>query len=265
MPCARCGRRLRSRNAWGSSTVSCSGSAGSRSHSEPACKPARWWPGTCPTDQTLVTGDTVNTAARLEQAATPGEILLGEPTYRLVRDAMTRRAGRADHRQGKGAAGAGVSAAVRGSGRRGSPAQARQPAGWSRRGAGVLRDRFERVDGGPCSAAGHRFGPAGIGKSRLVAELVATIDQQATVLKGRCLPYGDGITYWPLREILHAAAGIGEGDSADEAQGQAGGAMAGDAADAELLARRVGTALGLVARARRRKRSSGPRAGFSST
>ena len=43
------------------------------------------------------------------------------------------------------------------------------------------------------------FGPAGIGKSRLANELLAEVRDEATVLVGRCLPYGEGITYWPLR------------------------------------------------------------------
>ncbi len=49
------------------------------------------------------------------------------------------------------------------------------------------------------------LGPAGIGKSRLVADFLEHIGQDADVLRGRCLPYGEGITYWPLVEILIAA------------------------------------------------------------
>jgi tetratricopeptide (TPR) repeat protein len=112
----------------------------------------------------------------------------------------------------------------------------------------LLRDRFQRVvtDGSPQLVT--VLGDAGIGKSRLVGELLASISEQATVLKGRCLPYGDGITYWPLREIVFAAADIGEGDSGDEAKAKLLELLAG-APDAELLARRVGTALGLEAEA----------------
>jgi DNA-binding SARP family transcriptional activator len=67
------------------------------------------------------------------------------------------------------------------------------------------------------SSACHLFtvcGPGGIGKSRLVAELVKTLGDGATVLAGRCLAYGDGITYWPVIEILRGAAGPGSDDPA---------------------------------------------------
>ena len=45
------------------------------------------------------------------------------------------------------------------------------------------------------------IGPAGIGKSRLTLEFLRSVRDEATVLRGRCLPYGEGITYWPLIEI----------------------------------------------------------------
>jgi predicted ATPase len=53
---------------------------------------------------------------------------------------------------------------------------------------------------------------AGTGKSRLVREFLASIAEGATILRGRCLNYGDGITYWALGEILRAAAGVEEVD-----------------------------------------------------
>ena len=51
------------------------------------------------------------------------------------------------------------------------------------------------------------IGTAGIGKSRLVKELLSSVDDEASVLTGRCLPYGKGITYWPLRDLVRRAAG----------------------------------------------------------
>ena len=51
------------------------------------------------------------------------------------------------------------------------------------------------------------IGTAGIGKSRLVKELLASVDDEASVLVGRCIPYGKGITYWPLRDLVRRAAG----------------------------------------------------------
>ncbi len=52
------------------------------------------------------------------------------------------------------------------------------------------------------------IGPAGIGKSRLAAELCETLGDRAAWLTGRCLPYGDGITFWPLAQIVREAGGV---------------------------------------------------------
>ena len=71
----------------------------------------------------------------------------------------------------------------------------------------LIRQAFERtVDERNC----HLFtllGPAGIGKSRLVSSFVSDIGARATILRGRCLPYGEGITFWPLLEALPALGG----------------------------------------------------------
>src|SRR5690349_7850313 len=69
---------------------------------------------------------------------------------------------------------------------------------------------------------------AGVGKSRLVRELIAHVrDEGGQVLIGRCLNYGEGITYWPVREIVHAAAGITEADDLVGARGRIGELVAG--------------------------------------
>jgi hypothetical protein len=60
-------------------------------------------------------------------------------------------------------------------------------------------------------------GEAGIGKSRLIGEFARVVGEEARVVRGRCLAYGRGITFWPLMEIARQLAGIGEGDSPDEA------------------------------------------------
>lgn len=62
------------------------------------------------------------------------------------------------------------------------------------------------------------LGVAGVGKSRLVAEFLGRVRDRATVLRGRCLSYGDGITYWPIAEILRGSAAIEDGDSAADAR-----------------------------------------------
>ena len=66
-------------------------------------------------------------------------------------------------------------------------------------------------------------GTAGVGKSRLAAEFVASVTDRATVLRGRCLSYGDGITFWPVAEVLRQAAGITPGDPPAVAQAELAG------------------------------------------
>jgi class 3 adenylate cyclase/tetratricopeptide (TPR) repeat protein len=150
---------------------------------------------------TLITGDAVNVAARLEQAAAPGEVLLGTETLRLVRDAV-RVEPRSLAVKGKEHP---VEAARLVAVDRSAPAFARRldsPLVGRRRELGRLRNDFEQA---AADSACHLFtllGPAGVGKSRLVAEFVAEIGDRARVLRGRCLHYGEGITYWPLVEIL---------------------------------------------------------------
>ena len=154
--------------------------------------------------ETLVTGDAVNVAARLEQAAAPGEILIGAETRALVRDAVARRGGRAARAQGEGRAGRGVPARRRARRRR---AVARHPetplVGRERERQRLWRDYEDAVADRACRLF-TLLGPAGIGKSRLVADFLERVGDSASVLRGRCLSYGEGITYWPLVEILIA-------------------------------------------------------------
>jgi class 3 adenylate cyclase len=152
--------------------------------------------------ENLAIGDAINVAARLEQAAQPGEILLGEQTLRLVRDAVEVEALEPLELKGKSArvpayrlvrvdpAAPGVARHfdVRLVGRR--------------RELALLHQAWERtIEESRC----HLFtllGEAGVGKSRLVNELLSDVGDGATVLRGRCLPYGEGITFWPLVEAL---------------------------------------------------------------
>ena len=67
------------------------------------------------------------------------------------------------------------------------------------------------------------YGDPGVGKSRLTAEFLSWVMEQepkARVLRGRCLPYGDGITYWPLAEILKSHAGVLDTDTSDDVLGK---------------------------------------------
>ncbi|MEX2548289.1 MAG: AAA family ATPase [Chloroflexota bacterium] len=178
--------------------------------------------------ETLVTGDAVNVAARLEQAAGPGEVLIGEATESLVRGLIRAEPIEPLTLRGKA-----------------EPVRAHRllevdPGGssFARRdeGAFVGREReletlrslltTTTVERSPRLAT--IMGPPGIGKSRLVRELVRRAD--ARVLIGRCLSYGQGITYWPLAEIV---AQVGNVDAA----------LGGDQA-AEFAAARIAAALG---------------------
>ena len=160
--------------------------------------------------QTLVTGDTVNVAARLEQAAGPGEILIGEVTHRLVKDAVRVEPTGPLTLKGKddGVRSWRLLEVVEG-----APGLARSPDSplvGRRTELARLLEAFERVVGDATPSLFTVLGGAGIGKSRLAREVEASLEDVARVLTGRCLPYGDGITYWPLFEILRDLVGEDE-------------------------------------------------------
>ncbi|HET7677317.1 MAG TPA: AAA family ATPase, partial [Candidatus Limnocylindrales bacterium] len=197
--------------------------------------------GQAGTGETLVTGDTVNVAARLEQAAAPGEILLGDTTWRLARGAVEAESVDALTLKGKSAPVRAVRliALVAGDGSRAaSPLVGRDFE------LTLLRQAFERVrDSGIC----HQFtllGPAGIGKSRLAHEAIAAVADEAHVLRGRCLAYGEGITFWPLTEMVRQVAGIAADDGPDAAYGRLRQALDGHQ-EADAVAATVGLATGL--------------------
>ena len=162
--------------------------------------------------QRLVTGDTVNVAARLEQAAPDRGVIIGDLTYRLVREGVDVEAVAPLTLKGK----AEPVPAYRLLGlRTGRPAEPRAGRPFVGRESEMreLLDAFtEAVTGGHCRMA-TLFGDAGVGKTRLTEEFLRAVSRQARVIRGRCLPYGDGITFWPIVEIVREAAGIGEGDS----------------------------------------------------
>ena len=149
--------------------------------------------------ETLVTGDAVNVAARLEQLAPAGEVLIGADTQQLVRGAVESELV-AIEAKGKTAP---ISAHRLLSVDLLAAAVVRNldtPLVGRKRELGLLHQAFERA---VTEQACHLFtllGAAGVGKSRLVSELLVGID--ATVLRGRCLDYGEGITYWPVVEML---------------------------------------------------------------
>jgi predicted ATPase/class 3 adenylate cyclase len=168
--------------------------------------------------ESFVLGDSVNLAARLEQSAQPGEILIGETTYRVVRDAVVaEKVGPLSlkgwtepiHAWRLQELVPGVSGPTR---RLDSPLVGRE------RELGSVWEIFEHSVSEVSCQLVTLIGSAGVGKSRLASEFVSLLGTRATVIQGRCLPYGDGITFWPIFEMLREAAGISAEDSPDEAR-----------------------------------------------
>ncbi len=168
--------------------------------------------------ETLVTGAPVNAAARIQQNALPGEIAVGELTRSLTAMAVRYDASRKIEGKGIGAIDIHPALALESA----IPTQ--------HRGLGQLRapligrdaelrllvesHRKATEERGACLVT--VYGQAGVGKSRLIAEFVEVIGRER-VLRGRCLPYGTGITYWPLQEMLRADTRVAADDGRDEA------------------------------------------------
>ncbi len=201
--------------------------------------------------QRFVSGDAVNVAARLEQSAQAAEILLGTETYQLVRDAVTVEGAEPVVAKGKSkpvgayrliglsATGATPGAGVTGR-RQDSPMIGRL------RQRRLLSEAFEQtVDERVC----HLFtilGAAGVGKSRLVSEFLGSLGDGALVLHGRCLSYGEGITYWPIAEAIRQAAWLVEEDD-DAAMRTKLGQLIENERDRGQVVERIGALLGRFA------------------
>jgi class 3 adenylate cyclase/tetratricopeptide (TPR) repeat protein len=153
------------------------------------------------TEERLATGDAVNVAARLEQAAQPGEVLLGEPTLALVHDAVEVEP--VDPLELKGKAEP-VSACRLLRVHDAPERQHEAPFVGRERELAIVREAWRRVQAEQRCELVTVVGDAGVGKSRLVGEFLHGLE--ATVLRGRCLPYGEGITYWPVVEVLKQLA-----------------------------------------------------------
>jgi class 3 adenylate cyclase len=169
--------------------------------------------------QMIVTGDAVNVAARLEQSAEPGEILLGELTYRLVREAVSAEPTEPLTAKGKTAPLAayrlrGISSAAVTS----ATPTVSAPLIGRQRELEALNGAFEQVVHARRCALTIVVGEPGVGKSRLAAEFIASLGPPTAVLRGRCLPYGEGITFWPIREMVREAAAILDEHSPEEAK-----------------------------------------------
>jgi class 3 adenylate cyclase/tetratricopeptide (TPR) repeat protein len=193
----------------------------------------------------FVSGDVVVVAERLQRSAAPGEILIGEETYRLARDAINAEPLEPLTVKGKRDR---VMAYRLLEVVPGAPALARRfdsPMVGRTKELALLESAFSRA----ClERSCHLFtvlGPAGVGKSRLVGEALVAIGDRARVLAGSCLPYGEGITFWPVLEIVKQLTGIADGDSPAEALKRIESLLTGEP-DAELIAARVAELVGLA-------------------
>jgi class 3 adenylate cyclase/tetratricopeptide (TPR) repeat protein len=163
-------------------------------------------------DSTFATGEAVNLAARLQQAAQPGEILLGPSARRLAASAVeVDDAGALDV---KGRAQPlwtwRVVRAHDVSRRVATPFVGREEE------LALLENSFSRAVRDRRAQLVTIFGEPGLGKTRLVTEFTAGLDR-VTTLTGRTLPYGEGVTYWPVASMIKASAGISDDDPASEA------------------------------------------------
>jgi class 3 adenylate cyclase len=165
--------------------------------------------------EVMVTGDAVNVAARLQQRAEPGQVLVGERTHAATRRSIDYASAGAAPVKGKRTLLAAWEAidvmappGVRGAEGLSAPMIGREEE------LVVLRALATRVERELAPQLVTTYGHAGVGKTRLVTEFVAGLDG-ARVLHGRCLPYGDGITYWPLGEAAKGYAGILDTDPID--------------------------------------------------
>jgi len=190
-----------------------------------------------PTEEgsSFVSGDAVNVAARLEQAAEPGEVLLGETTYRLVRAAVIAQEMPPLTAKGKSEPLSAYRLVVVEAAGQMLPRRFDVPLIGRDTELQSLLDAFDDVVRSQTCRMATLIGDAGLGKSRLAHELSGRVGDRARVLRGRCLPYGEGITFFPLTEILQDAAGI-EGDVPEAARAKIAALLPDDAALADRLA-----------------------------
>ena len=168
-------------------------------------------------DQKLATGDAVNVTARLEQAAPANEIYIGEVTYRLVRDAVEVEPVEPLALKGKSQPVAAYRL-ISAHGQDGNVRRHDTPVVGRDEELAVLQRAWETVVTDRRAGLVTVIGDAGVGKSRLVRELLDRVGGRARIIFGRCLAYGEGITFWPLREMVVEAAKVLQDDSPEVAR-----------------------------------------------
>jgi DNA-binding SARP family transcriptional activator len=180
------------------------------------------------------TGEPLIVAPRLAQQSRSGEIALDVATLRLARDAVVVESKEMSIRL--------IEVAP-------EPAshliRFNAPMVGRTRERRRLRDAFEQAVGDRSCQLFTVLGLAGVGKSRLVEEFLADVAELALITRGRCLPYGEGITYWPVKEAVKEAVGLDDADSPEEAQAKLLAALGGEQG-AESVAQRIGEVIGLA-------------------
>ncbi|HWB66977.1 MAG TPA: adenylate/guanylate cyclase domain-containing protein [Mycobacteriales bacterium] len=205
-------------------------------------------------EEALIAGDPVNTAARLQSVATPGTVLVNDRTRELTRDAIAYGPPEELHLKGKRTTvrtwpAQRVIAGLRGSERVGgfeAPMVGRDDE--FRLLKSLYHDCVER------RAAHHVVvvGPPGIGKSRLGWELDKYVDGLSESVwwhRGRCLPYGEGVPFWALTEIVRQRCGIAHDDPPELAEAKLAALLhqtVTDAAERDFVEPLLGALLGLV-------------------
>ncbi len=184
--------------------------------------------------QPWATGVPLTVSSHLAQHADPGDIMLDDATRRLVRDAVVAEPTNEVWRLAE------VIDTFPGLARRlVSPMVGRE------RERRRLHDAFGQAVGDRSCQLFTVLGLAGVGKSRLVDEFVRELAGQALVARGRCLPYGEGITFWPLLEAVKGAAALADDDSPEESRAKLMLALKGEP-DGELVSQQVAELIGLA-------------------
>jgi class 3 adenylate cyclase/tetratricopeptide (TPR) repeat protein len=166
-------------------------------------------------ESTFATGEAVNLAARLQQTARPSEILIGPTAYRLAAGSFVAEdAGPLELKGLDGPLRAWrLLDVLEGPG---PPRGPRAPLVGREAELELLENTFARTVRDRRAHLFTVFGDPGVGKSRLAREFLDGIERASTLI-GRALPYGEGVTYWPLAEMVKAAAGISDDDPLEEA------------------------------------------------
>jgi class 3 adenylate cyclase/tetratricopeptide (TPR) repeat protein len=194
----------------------------------------------------MIVGDAVNVAARLEQSAAPGEILLGASTYRLVRDQVQVEEVEPLTVKGKAEPVVAHRLVDLTPDADAQPRRLVAPLIGRDRELTVISHAFERATDQRSLQLLTVLGAAGVGKSRLIAEFLAGLDVEHQTLRGRCLPYGEGVTYLPLAAAIKSAAAISGDETPKEASDKLASLVAGDP-EGDVICSLVLQILGLAA------------------